>query len=73
MRLMHFEKGTGIKYNKTKYMGIWLELNKGDFRKPQGLKWNSNTMKVLGKTYGNNINQTREQNWEKTRKKCERI
>ena len=52
MRLMHFEKGTGIKYNKTKYMGIWLELNKGDFRKPQGLKWNSNTMKVLGKTYG---------------------
>ena len=54
-------------------MGIWLELNKRDFRKPQGLKWNSNTIKVLGKTYGNNINQTREQNWEKTRKKCERI
>ena len=56
MRLMHLEKGTGIKYNKTKYKGKWLGFNKGHSGKPQGLKWNSDAIKILGKTYGRNIN-----------------
>ena len=29
-QLMHFEKATDIRYNKTKCMGIFLESNKGN-------------------------------------------
>ena len=38
MQLMHFEKTTDIKYNKTKFMGIWLGLNKGIPRISLGFK-----------------------------------
>ena len=37
-QLMHFEKTTDIKYNKTKCLGIWLGSNKGNPRKPLGFK-----------------------------------
>ena len=69
MQLMHFEKATDIKYNKTKCMGIWLGLNKGNPRKSLGFKWNPDTIKILGYTYGHNTIQKREENWEKVRKK----
>ena len=49
-------------------MGIWLGPNKDNPRKPLGFKWNSDTIKILGYSYGHNIIQTREQNWEKVRK-----
>ena len=68
-QLMHFEKTTDIKYNKTKCLGIWLGSNKGNPRKPLGFKWNSDTIKILGYTYGHNIIQTREEIREKVRKK----
>ena len=68
-QLMHFEKTTYIKYNKTKCLGIWLGSNKGNPRKPLGFKWNSDTIKILGYTYGHNIIQTREEVREKVRKK----
>ena len=32
-QLMHFEKATDIKYNNTKFMGIYLGSNKGNPRK----------------------------------------
>ena len=51
-QLMHFEKATDIKYNKTKSMGMWQGSNKSNPRKPQGFKWNSDTTKILGYTYG---------------------
>ena len=35
-QLMHFEKVTDIKYNKTKYMGIWLGPNKNNPRRRLG-------------------------------------
>ena len=69
MQLMHFEKTTDIKYNKTKFMGIWLGLNKGIPRISLGFKWNPDTINILGYTYGHNTIQTREKNWEKVRKK----
>ena len=50
-------------------MGIWLGSNKGNTRKPLGFKWNADTIKILGYTYGHNIIQTEEENWEKVRKK----
>ena len=68
-QLMYFEKATDIKYNKTKCMRIWLGSNKGNPRKPLGFKWNSDTIKILGYTYERNTIQTREENWEKVRKK----
>ena len=49
-------------------MGIWLGSNKGNARKPLGFKWNSDTIKILGYTYGKNAVQTREENWENVRK-----
>ena len=42
---MHFENATGIKYNKTKCMGIGLGSNKGSQRKPLGFKWNSDKIR----------------------------
>ena len=33
-------------------MGIWLGSNKGNPRKPLGFKWNLDTIKILGYTYG---------------------
>ena len=54
-------------------MGIWLGSNKGNPRKRQGLKWNSDTINILSYTYGHNTIQTRQENWEKVRKKSERI
>ena len=68
-QLMHFEKPTGIKYNKTKCMGIWLGANKTNPEEPLVFKWNSDTIKNLGYNYGYNTIQTREHNWEKARKK----
>ena len=59
MQLMHLEKATDIKYNKTKFMGIWLGLNKGNPRKSLGFKWNADAIKILGYTYGHNTIQTR--------------
>ena len=59
-QLKHFEKVTDIKYNKTKCMGIWLGSNKGNPKKPLGFKWNLDTIKILGYTYGHNTIQTRE-------------
>ena len=50
-------------------MGIWLGSNKGNPKKYLGFKWNSDTIKILGYTYGHNTIQTREENWEKVRKK----
>ena len=50
-------------------MGIWLGSNKGNSRKPLGFKWNSDAIKILGYTYWHNTIQTREENWEKVRKK----
>ena len=50
-------------------MGMWLGSNKGNTRKPLGFKWNADTIKILGYTYGQNIIQTQEENWEKIRKK----
>ena len=58
-KLMHFEKATDVKYNKTKCMGIWLGSNKGNPRKPLGFKWNSGKIKILGYTYGYNTIKTR--------------
>ena len=49
-------------------MGIWLGSNKGNARKPLGFKWNSDTIKILGYTYGKNAVQTPEENWENVRK-----
>ena len=72
-QLMHFEKATGIKYNKAKCMGTWLGSNKGNPRKPLGFKWNPDTIKFLGYTYRHNTIQTREENWEKVSKKSESI
>ena len=69
MTPMHFEKATDIKYNKTKCMGIWLGSNKGNPRKPLGFKWNSDTIKMSGYTYGHNTIKTQKENWEKVRKK----
>ena len=54
-------------------MGIWLGSNKGNPKKYLGFKWNSDTIKILGYIYGHNTIQTREENWEKVRKKSERI
>ena len=68
MQLIHFEKSTDIRHNKTKCIGIWLGSNKDNPRKPLRFKWNSDTIKILGHTYGHNTIQTREQNWEKVRK-----
>ena len=48
--LMHFEKATDIKYNKTEYMGIWLGSNKDNPRNPLGVKSNSDTIKILDYT-----------------------
>ena len=62
MQPMHFKKATDIKYNKTKCMGIWLGSNKGNPRKPLRFKWNSDTIKILGYTYGHNTIQTPEEN-----------
>ena len=56
---MHLEKAADIKYNKTKFMEIWLGLNKGNPRKSLGFKWNADTTKILGYTYGHNTIQTR--------------
>ena len=53
--LMHFEKATDIKYNKTERMGIWLGFNKDNPRKPLEVKSNSDTIKILDYTYGYNI------------------
>ena len=53
--LMHFEKVTDIKYNKTECMRIWLGSNKDNPRKPLGVKSNSDTIKILDYTYGYNI------------------
>ena len=61
-QLIHFEKVTDIKYNKTKCMAICLGSNKGNARKPLEFKWNSDY------TYGHNAVQTREENWENVRK-----
>ena len=41
-------------------MGIWLGSNKGNPKKPLGFKWNLDTIKILGYTYGHNTIQTRE-------------
>ena len=65
MQLMQFEKYTDIKYNKTKFMGIWLRSNKRNTKKLLGFKWNSDSIKMLCCTYGHNTIQTREQNLEK--------
>ena len=50
-------------------MGIWLGSNKGNPKKYLGFKWNSDTIKILSYTYGHNTIQTREENWDKVRKK----
>ena len=50
-------------------MGIWLGSNKSNPRKPLGFKWYSDAIKILGYTHGHNTVQTREENWEKLRKK----
>ena len=50
-------------------MGIWLGSNKGNPRKHLGFKWNADTIKILGYTYGHNTIQTREENWKKARRK----
>ena len=42
---MHFEKVTEIKCNKTKCIGIWVESDKDNPRKPLGFKKNSDTKK----------------------------
>ena len=68
-QLMHFEKATDIKYNKTICMGIWLGPNKGNQRKPLGSKLNSDTIKILGHTYRHNTIRTGEENWKKICKK----
>ena len=59
MQLIHFEKVTDTKYNKTKCLGIWIGSKNGDRRKPLGFKWNSVSMKILGYTYGHNTNKYR--------------
>ena len=56
MQLIHFEKVTDTKYNKTKCLGIWIGSKKGDRRKPLGFKWNSVSIEILGYTYGHNTN-----------------
>ena len=66
---MYLEKATGIKYNKTKCMEIWLGSNNGNPRKPPGFKWNSDTIKILGYIYWHNTIQTPEENCEKLRRK----
>ena len=68
-QLMHSEKATDIKYNKTICMGIWLGPNKGNQRKPLGSKLNSDTIKILGHTYRHNTIRTGEENWKKICKK----
>ena len=47
----------------------YIGSNKGNTEKSVGFKWNSDTTKILGYTYGHNTIQTRERNWEKVRKK----
>ena len=59
---MCFQKATDIRYSKPKAMGIWLGSNKSNPRKPLGFKCNSDTIKILGYTYGHNTIQTREEN-----------
>ena len=54
MQLMHFEKTTDIKFSKTKCMRIWLGSNKRNPKKLLRFKWNSDTIKILGYTYGHN-------------------
>ena len=49
-QLIHLEKTTDIKYNKTKCMGTWQGSNKGNPKKPLEFKWNSDTTKHLGYT-----------------------
>ena len=38
MHPRHFRKVTDIKFNKTKFMGIYLGYNRGNPRKPLGFK-----------------------------------
>ena len=48
---------------------MWLGSNKGNKRKALGFKWNSDTIKNLGYTYGRNTTQTREKKLGKGKKK----
>ena len=68
-----FEKATDIKYNKTKFIGMWLGSNRGNNTKPVGFKWTSHKIKILGYTYSPDTNVKYEENREKVRKKYRMI
>ena len=68
-QLHDLELFAGIKYNRKKCVGMWLGVNIENQEKPLHFKWNSEKIKILGYTYGQNQKDNQEVNWQKVKTK----
>ena len=68
-QLHDLELFAGIKYNRKKCVGMWLGVNIDNQEKPLHFKWNSEKIKILGYTYGQNQKDNQEVNWQKVKTK----
>ena len=71
-QVQDFELFAGVKYKREKCVGMWLQVNIVNTDESIGFTWNSEKIKILGYTYGQNPKESQDENWQKVKSKIQR-